>query len=438
MNKKRILKIFTSFVILFTSILTVKGADSYITVKSSSGLVIVGRTFNVTVTVSSNNNLGSWEYTIDYNSSILKLETGKTYIADYASNGTTKSRSYTYTFKALASGNPRISVKSYRGYSWDERELSFAVSPSNITTLTQQQLEATYSKNNNLSSITVDGYTLNPVFNKDVTSYTVELTPNTENVKINATVEDSKSSISGIGEKAVSEGENKIDIVVTAQNGSTKTYSINAIVKDESPIEVTTTNNEKMVVVKRESLLTSPITFTKTVTSINGIDVPAFYSDKTGYTLVGLKNKDGQINLYIHDKTNNTYHVYKEIIFNNIKLFPIELDNKVFNNYIKQNITLDGITVEAYKLNKSSDFSVIHAVDIETGKKDYYEYDSKENTVIRYNMEENILFNKKQNEYKKIIYILISIISILLISIILILIIKRKKKEKNKRKEIKL
>lgn len=79
-----------------------------------------------------------------------------------------------------------------------------------------------------LSSLEVEGQTLSPEFNSNVTNYNVEVLNAVDNVNIIAKANDTNASISGAGNQAVNVGANNFNIVVTAQDGTTnKTYSIN-------------------------------------------------------------------------------------------------------------------------------------------------------------------------------------------------------------------
>ncbi len=430
---KKVFKLSLIILTLFLSFnLKVKAATGYINVKNNSNTVIVGRTFTTSVTISSSVALGSWEFSLNYNSSLLKLETGSVYVADYG-NGSIKSKTYTYTFKALASGTTTVGVKSYAGYDWSESKLSLTAGSSSVKLLTQQQLEATYSKNNNLSSLSVDGQTLTPTFSKDTLNYTLELNPNTESIVINAKLEDSRSRVDGTGSKTVTEGENKFEIIVTAQNGSIKKYVLNAIVKDPNPIEVTTVNNEKMTIVKRESLLTAPVDFIKNTVNINNVLVPSLYNQENQLVLVGLKDKNSNINLYIYDSISKKYSPYIELKFDNNRILPIELknDSKRFNNYIIDKSKINNIEFNTYKLDKKSDYSIFYGLNIENGNKEYYKFDSKINSIIRFENEEATLINNKliKSEKLKNIFMYISFVSLplLITSIIAIIAIKKNK-----------
>jgi len=82
------------------------------------------------------------------------------------------------------------------------------------------------STNNYLSDLKVDGATVTG-FNKNTTSYdlgTVETVKSS--ISILATAEDSASTVSGTGTKTLKEGKNTFTVKVTAENGSTKSYTL--------------------------------------------------------------------------------------------------------------------------------------------------------------------------------------------------------------------
>ena len=82
---------------------------------------------------------------------------------------------------------------------------------------------------NYLTSLTVEGYALDPVFDMYHYEYRIEVPYGTDSVQIAATPFIEGSVITGTGVHALSVGENIIEIVVTAENGMTKTYRITAV-----------------------------------------------------------------------------------------------------------------------------------------------------------------------------------------------------------------
>lgn len=467
---KKYIKLFfgliTSLFLLLANVDTVNASSAKISVSSSTSKVVVGNTFTVTVKISSSTDLGSWEWTISYDKTKLKLQSGESNVADMFQKTGTKSQSYTYKFKAIGTGSSNITVKSYGAFDINENKMSVSVSSKTISVITQAQLEASYSKNNYLKSLSVEGLKLDSEFSKDKTEYKVEADSNTEEIKIKAIADDSKASITGNGTHSVSEGENKFNITVTAENGSTKTYTLIVNVKDPNPI-VIKIDNKELTVIKRESSLKTPEGFEKITIELNEQKVPSFYNELNDFTLIGLKDSDGNTELYLYDINNQKYTKYVEVMMNDVKLFPLQIDksfkettttsanilsiiNEKFNDdeFISSKVIIDGIEFEALKQNINSEYSIIHARDILTGKDNYYTYDSITNTVIRYDEKGNKLVKEKINDYKKLILALgieTIIIIVVLISMLFKQVINNKKRRKlyeelenRKQKEVKI
>lgn len=84
------------------------------------------------------------------------------------------------------------------------------------------------SNNNNLSNLSVNTGTFSPKFNVNTTTYNMEVPFDTASINVSATCQDSKAKVSGLGTKNLSAGKNNvIRITVTAENGLTKTYTLN-------------------------------------------------------------------------------------------------------------------------------------------------------------------------------------------------------------------
>ena len=98
--------------------------------------------------------------------------------------------------------------------------------PTNPTTPSQPN--STKSGDATLKSITIGGKTYSGSSLKNTISYTVESSVNS--IKISATKNHSKATVSGTGTKSLVAGQtNKFQINVTAENGTKKTYNVNII-----------------------------------------------------------------------------------------------------------------------------------------------------------------------------------------------------------------
>lgn len=439
---KRIKKFFMAMLIGLLFPCIVNAASGSINIASSS-TVVVGNKVTVTVTISSGTKMGSWQMSLNYDKSYLQLTNstardGGTFMIDYAEDPGVLKKTYTFTFKTLKSGTTKLSVDGYRAYvSSDLSALSLSANTKQIRIITQAELEASYSKNNNLSALEVEGFTLTPEFKTDILEYSVVVPENTKEVNIKATVQDKRASVNGIGTQAVNPGANKFSVVVRAQSGAEKTYVINVEVKDENPINVTV-NGKNYTVVKIKENLPAASLYAETTININGFEIPAYKNDNTNLVLVGLKDEEGNISLYIYNKDKNEYQEYNEIGVNKITIYPLT-SNEEIKGYKKDTITINGVKVDGYYYTKDSDYVIIYGINVETGDKGFYMYDKKMQSLIKYNDEYIIDLNKKIELYS---YIIIGFSGVFILMIIIMIALAKKrygkqKKQKPIEKEIK-
>lgn len=398
---------------------------------SSSSTAVVGNKVTVTVTISSATKIGSWQMSLNYDKNFLQLTSstardGGTFMIDYAEDPGISKKSYTFTFKTLKSGTTKLSVDGCQAYaSSDLSPLIISTNAKQIKIITQAELEASYSKNNNLSSLSLEGFPLTPDFKTDILEYNVVVPENTKEVNIKASAQDKKSSISGTGIQNVVLGSNQFQIVVRAQNGAEKKYIINVDVKDENPIEIVVGGKKYTVVKLKENLPKTNLYIEKTI-KINGIDIPSFYNETAKLTLVGLKDEEGNISLFKYD--NNKYEKYVEIISGNIQFTPSKITNSI-PDYNIFKIKINDSSVEALKILKSSNYSILYGTNITDGTKGYYMYDEKNNSLVRFNDD---LDNKLREEIKLKNTIILAISSVLGVLFILVVVLLISNAKKNK------
>lgn len=83
------------------------------------------------------------------------------------------------------------------------------------------------SNNANLASLTLSGgYVFNEPFHKDTTHYTVTVPNSVSKITVSATLEDKSATVTGTGEASLTTGKNTIPVTVTAEDKTTKTYTI--------------------------------------------------------------------------------------------------------------------------------------------------------------------------------------------------------------------
>ena len=411
----------------------VNAASGKISVTGTSSAV-VGNRVTITVTLSSSTAIGSWEMALNYDKSYLQLvsstaESGGTKMIGYTATADgVKSKSYTFVFKTLKTGNTRVSVSSYLAYAMDESEMSLTSSSKSIRIMTQAELEASYSKDNNLKGLSVtvgeESFDLEEEFDKDTLEYHVTVPTGTTMVNVTATKNDSTASVDGDGEIEVTEGLNTIPIVVTAQNGDEKTYTLIVNVEDQNPIEVAI-DGKNYTVVKSDSLLTAPTTFTATTVEIDGFQIPAFVNEAIGYTLVGLKDEEGNISYYRYQ--NGEYSLYNELTSKSYTLVPVDFDTEL--DYIKTTVEINGATMDAYKYSEDSNLYIINAINLETGKTNLYLYDKESEAAILF---DESFINSANQTIQYYTYVIIAFAGALFLMLILIfgLLHSTKKKQK--------
>ena len=435
--KRRILVLFSIF-ILFLAPNIIKAASASLQISAPSS-VYVGDLVTVTVRLSSGSIMGSWEYNISYDDSILHMEN---YPSDqsaqrvFDSVANKKEVEYTWTFKATNAGSASFNISGIDVYddTFEPMQLGGSTSAS-INVIKPSSggnggstggnngghSDYKYSDDNNLSSLNIEGFDLN--FDSSVTEYSVTVPNDTKKVKIGATANDGKASVNGIGDYDLKEGNNDINIVVTAENGDTKTYKVNVVVKELSPIEVKVNDKTYSVVRKADKLPKANSTYKESTILIKGESVPCYHSEITDIYLVGLMNDKGKIELFSYDSKNDKFNIYNEINIGGLfislidnkdvpigyKVGMVKVGDKEYNGYLK-----DGA------------YSLLYGINLETGEKNFYSYDSSEGTLQKY-VSSNVVNNKY---YSYIIFGLIGLCVFEFIMLIVSVVSKNKQLKK--------
>lgn len=81
------------------------------------------------------------------------------------------------------------------------------------------------SSNADLKSITLSNGNIN--FSKDILNYNVVVDNKTNSITITVKTDNEKAKVIGAGKHSLNVGDNKIEIIVTAEDGTKKTYTIN-------------------------------------------------------------------------------------------------------------------------------------------------------------------------------------------------------------------
>lgn len=279
--------------------------------------------------------------------------------------------------------------------------------------------------NNYLKSIGVTGYTLTPEFNQDTLEYSVDVPATVDKVTLEASAASSYATVSGTGEVEVNEGANSFEIKVTSETGVERIYKVTVNVKDENPIEVSI-DGSSYTVMKNAKTLETPSTYEATTVKINDFDIPAFYSETSQFTLVGVKDSKGDTFFAIYDKDKNSYTLYNENKSDQLLLYIRDITSEM-DGFVKDKVTINEMSYDCFKSNDGS-LTLVYAMNIVTGKENYYLYDKTENTFLLYNDSLIVSLTSEVNKYKMTILYMAAAI-IFLIVVIFGMLLKRSKKK---------
>ena len=211
----------------------------------------------------------------------------------------------------------------------------------------------TRSKNNYLSSLVVSNTNIS--FNRDTLVYNLSTT--SDNVQISATKDDNKASVTGTGRFNLNYGTNTYRVNVTAENGSTRTYTININREDTR----SSNNNLKSLTLSKGNL-----NFNKSTTTYN-VDVDKdITSVKIEATLEDVKasfeNGFGPRTINLNPG-NNTIYIKVRNEIGNVKTYTINInreDGKSSDSTLKEIKLSEGkidfkTDVLEYKINVEYD-----------------------------------------------------------------------------------
>lgn len=286
------------------------------TVSVSGGSVKKGNTITVTVKYSGAT-YGSVATDVNYDKSYLEFQScsatsggggGKVTVSMVDTNKS--SLSFTIKFKALKAGTTNVNVETVEAYNMDGEELSAATKSSKIT-ISDPSTAA--SSNANLSTLKVSSGTLSPAFSANTTSYKVKVANSVTSCTLTVKTADSKATYKISGSSSLKVGDNVRKITVTAENGTTKTYTItiNRAEKsssgssgndsqqttkpeaDKRPDTLeTTVGGKTYIICENYDSKDIPQGFTMTVADFGKYEIPVFKDKELKYTVALLENKE--------------------------------------------------------------------------------------------------------------------------------------------------
>lgn len=372
-----------------------------ISVSAGQGSVSVGKTVAFSITVPSGSE--AWTYSVSWSGN-LTLESGDT--APMGFEGDSRTNQLVFRANSTGTGTVSISAGSYciAGVDYDasgsasvtivaadkpdDSEPAPAPTPSGGGSSTGNNPGVSLSSNSALSSLTVSAGTLTPAFDPAVTEYTLSLPQGTEKLTLTATPSDSNATVQGDGELTLQEGENTLPLVVTAENGDTKTYTVTAKVA-QAPTLFLDYNGQRLGVVKDVSQVTPPAGFAPAEPITYSGDTLPIWTDVSGKrTLVYLMDeKTSAQGFYLFSQTTGVQSPYLPILCGSVTYIYTDIPKELSSvpGLTPATVKAFGQTLNGWTYNDASlkDFCVLYLMD-DAGSYGYYTYDSREETLQRF------------------------------------------------------
>lgn len=402
---KQIKTISLSLLLAFAMLLSLVQASyaAGISVSAGQGTVSVGRTVAFSITVPSGSE--AWTYSVSHSDN-LTLESGE--LAPMGFEGDSRTNQLVFRANSTGTGTVSISAGSYciDGVDYDA---SGSASVTIVAADKPDDSEPSHggsgtgggsgsgsssgtgnggsgsdsrSANNALASLTVSAGTLTPAFDPAVTEYTLSLPLQSDKLTVTAAASDSRATIRGDGEIALQSGENMLSVVVTAENGSVRTYTITAQVA-QAPTVFLSYGSGKLGVVKDIAGVAAPAGFTVSSIPHNGETIPA-WANASGQTLLYLVDESSHAGFYLYSPEAGVLSPYLPLtdsyVYVGVPTGKQTIPGLTFGSVTAFGQTLDGWTYQDASL---PDFSVLYLMDT-AGTCGYYTYDSQNDTLQRF------------------------------------------------------
>lgn len=429
------------FVMMFACTVIAHAASGSVTFGSTSYSVEAGKEFNIGVYVKSEVNVGTYTFSITYDSDKIEYISG----ADAASEGilsfagypNSKNTKIWLTFKAKAAGTCTIAVKSpYLGPTDSAHGDSLTISKASSAPITIKGGSSTTGTtagtagSADLKSIWIEETGFYG-FSANKTEYDITVNNELDKVTVTAKAADSNARVA-ISDTTLKVGANKIYIDVTCQDGTTKRYTIivrrkqGSTTTSSSTTAPTTTPNAPTttpsVSTSTPAGQTTPVArpdvdMTTSMFSYNnvplyfcegfdGVDVPDGYM-VTGITvgenyqtnalvnengtkvLLCLAEKEGaEGRLYVYVRSKEAVYPYIEIVNKGLYVIVQNADVEAPAGYEQVQMTIrdsgEEVPIIGWYNPAAENFYLVCA-SYNGGEAMLYQYDNQEHTIQRYN-----------------------------------------------------
>lgn len=352
---KRLIKIFFGFVICLAFSKAVYGASASIKVSNTN--VTVNTPVTITASVSS---AASWNISMSASGGSLS---GSTASADVADDGISVSKQIiSATFKASAEGTYTISIKgqivdsNLNSNTVSEKVTITVKAPESTSNPTHPtDTPVTKSSNANLKNLITSPVDFTGFSASKTTGYSITVGSDVETVKVTAVTQHSKASYKVSGNTNLKEGENIISVVVTAEDGTKKTYKINVYKLSEAEtvsLEEQESPDEIIAIDAQEAVEDEKLGLEKL--EIEEVELnPSFNSEIYEYNLELLKDINSlNINATAYNDNLDIKIVGNENLLYGENIINIIVTNKESDKSVTYTITVNKIKNDKKDINE--------------------------------------------------------------------------------------
>ena len=414
--KKKIMSVLVCIIMLislFPQVVYAETAGASIAVSEST--IEVGETVTLTVRLNSDVEIGSYQVTLAYDSSLLE------YVGGEASGGAgtltvanhldtpKKNVSFNLKFKAIETGSAKVEttdgmVVAYStmdSMSFTHQGVKIEIEASSGTASTEQDDDNNdedddkqdLSDNADLGSLAISPGSISPAFHKDTTQYQVNVKENVDELIVSAVANDKDATVVVNGNKDLTNDVNQVTITVTAPAGNKKIYYLN-VVKGESvnpesdgeKVEVSIDGKTLSFITNTQGVV-PPEGFNLAYVEYNGNSVLVYRLENKEITIACLVDENEANYWYLYDEQKGAFLPYIELHAKNNRFILLDLPTQELwpKDVTKTVLEIDGRNVDVLEFfdSNTSNMYLVYVAGI-NGNSGFYQYDKLEGTFQRY------------------------------------------------------
>ena len=378
-------------------------ASGSISISSATGNV--GSTVSVTCTIKCTSGpIGIADVVLGYDTAKLKYESGSggysliggsgsVSYRGLTADGVANSLSFTMKFSIKQEGTSTIYVTSASVHDVDEIPFTPTYGSGTITGKTVNTgtgsggntsggntTQTKKDTNNQLKSLQVYPGSLTPSFSAGNTAYNMTVPSDVREVTISATPQSSKATVTVSGGKDLKLGINTAKVIVIAESGASRAYTITIMCGEEEKIQI----DGKAYTIDEDFLDEQiPTGFSRTKITYNSREYEGLTNVTNNLYLMSLKNDTGAT-YYIYNQNSQEFHTFVQITIAEGKYIiplPLGKEVKAFSKNETVSLTIQDKSFDAWKLDE--EFSVAYVMN-QNGENALYRYDSVDGVFQRY------------------------------------------------------